>query len=123
MITVLPEKDIKITEAVFKEKGVPFTGDAGMVTAKSGEEILGRCLYYLTESQMTVLLLEPKDDLLMADGVLRSALHIAAERFVLDAVYGENTESEIFKKLGFIKDEKERKLDTDKLFGGCNCKK
>lgn len=123
MITVLPENNERITEAVFKEKGIPFTEDSGMVTAKSGGEILGRCLYYLSETRMTVLSLEPENDLLMADGILRSALHISAERFVMDAVYGENTDGEIFRKLGFIKDEKERTLDIDKLFGGCSCKK
>jgi hypothetical protein len=59
---------------------------------------------------------------MLADGVLRSALHVAAERSAMDARYVDTAPVELFKKLGFIKDADEHTLNIDKLFGGCGCK-
>ncbi len=123
MITVLPEKDFQKVKEIFAENELSCNEFSGCVTAKSGEEVLGYCLYNLDKNQITILKLEPTEDLLMADGVLRSALHVAAESFVLDARYTADMDNIIFKKLDFIKDETQRKLDIDKLFGGCSCKK
>ena len=61
------------------------------------------------------------DDFL-ADGLLRSTLHVAAERSVLNAFYeGADTER-LCEKLGFILNRDEKRLDTDKLFKSCCCK-
>ena len=123
MIEVLPERDpVKIKE-LFADKGIQFKETAGFVSAKCGEDILGFCLYYLDEKRMDILCIEPLDDLLLADGILRSTIHIACERFVMDVRYSENLDDKIFEKLGFIKNRESRSLDTDKLFGGCGCQK
>ena len=58
---------------------------------------------------------------MLADGILRSALHVAAQSFVLDAFYDDSAPVDLFKRLGFIKNADEKRLDIDKLFGGCNC--
>ena len=81
------------------------------------------CLYSLTKDKMTVFTVEPQNDILLADGILRSALHVAAENFVLDAFYAKSAPIELFNTLGFIKNKDENRLDIDKLFGGCNCHK
>ena len=121
MIAVLPEKDIENIRSAFLENGLEYTESSGMVTAKSGNEILGRCLFYLDKDFMEILKLFPEDDLLIADGVLRSTIHIACERFVMNITYSEKANSRIFKTLGFIKDETKRTLNPDKLFVGCAC--
>ena len=123
MITVSPLKDGELIKKFFLEKGYDFTENSGCVAAICGDETLGKCLYYLFEKGITVLSVEPKDDIMLADGILRSALHVAAEKSAMDARYEDTAYEELFDKLGFIKDKKEKNLDIDKLFGGCNCHK
>ena len=50
---------------------------------------------------------------MLADGILRSALHIAAERSIMDARYAENASEELFEKLGFVKNKEEKQLDIE----------
>ncbi|MBO4468058.1 MAG: hypothetical protein J5766_02025 [Clostridia bacterium] len=123
MITVSPEKDRGKIKAVFAENGFDYADDSGVVSAKAGDELLGYCLYRLDGKRMEILKLFPTDDLLLADGILRSTIHVACERFVMDIRYSEDMDAKVFKRLDFIKDESERTLNADKLFGGCHCQK
>jgi hypothetical protein len=60
---------------------------------------------------------------MLADGILRAALHQAAERSAMDARYSPDVPEALLKTLGFIKDADTRTLDIDKLFGSCcSCK-
>ena len=122
MITVLPCKDKDEIKERFLKSDLEYNEKSGFVSAKSGDEELGFCLYYLDEKSICILNLEPQNDIMLADGVLRSALHVAAERSAMDARYVDTAPVELFKKLGFIKNEDEHTLDIDKLFGGCGCK-
>lgn len=121
MITVMPERDKEKVKTVFAENGFEYNDNSGVVTAKCGDEVLGFCIYYLDDSKMEILKISPTDDLMMADGVLRSTIHVACERFVMDIRYANDLDSDIFKRLDFIKNEEERTLNADKLFGGCHC--
>lgn len=123
MITVSPLKDKKLIENFFQEQNYEFNENSGCVAAMDGDEVLGKCLYYLYEKGITVLSVEPHNDLMLADGILRSALHVAAQRSAMDARYQDKSYETLFEKLDFIKDKEERTLDIDKLFGGCNCHK
>ena len=121
MITVLPSKDREEIKRIFSEKNVEYCENSGCVIAKQGDEVLGKCLYNLDEKCMTILEIEPKDDIMLLDGILRSTLHIATERSIMDAKYSKKSDEKIFETLKFIKDKNLRTLDTDKLFGGCKC--
>ncbi len=121
MITVAPSSDKAFINDCFKKSGLSVDDNSGVVVAKSGDEVLGFCLYKLYEKGITVLHIEPKDDLPLADGILRSTLNVAAIRSAMDARYEGKDNEELFEKLGFILDEKEKKLDIDKLFKGCGC--
>ena len=123
MITVSPLKDTKEIHCVFAENGYEFTENSGAVLAKDKEIILGFSLYYLDPKGITILCVEPKEDIMLADGILRSALHVAATKSAMDAKYEGETYEELYEKLGFIKDKNAKTLDIDKLFGGCNCGK
>lgn len=122
MISVIPVKDKKEIEDIFKSRGFEVTENSGAVLAKSGNELLGSCLYYLDQKSIVILSVEPKEDLMLADGILRSALHVAAERSAMDAFYNDASDEGFYQKLGFIKSKEEKRLDIDKLFGGCCCK-
>ena len=122
MITVSPEKDkIKIKQ-LFEDKKIDFNSYSCAVIARDGDEILGYCLFELTEKKITVFAVEPEGDIMLADGILRSALHVAAERFVMDAHYSDKAPEKLFDTLCFIKDKENKTLDIDKLFGGCCCR-
>ena len=72
----------------------------------------------MTNKKITVNYIEPQADLGLADGILRSTLHVAAERSIMNAFYGGNIE-EIIKNLNFVKNVEEKTLDIDKLFSSC----
>ena len=121
MITLLPEKDKKTVKKIFDGKSIEYNENSGCMIAKSGDEILGMCLYYLDKRSMTVLYIEPTNDIMLLDGILRSTIHIATESFVLDIKYADKSYEDIFEKLGFIKDKSTNSIDADKLFKGCGC--
>lgn len=121
MISVLPCKDRSEITALFNKHNIETDDCSGCVIARTGDEVLGYCLYRLDSKTITVFAVEPQGDIMLADGILRSALHVAAENFVLDAYYDDKAPIDLFRKLGFIKNADEKQLNIDKLFGGCNC--
>lgn len=123
MISLKPSKDkIQIAE-FFKKHGLATDEFSGCVTAIEKDIIIGYCLYRLDDKSMTVFAIEPQSDIMLADGILRSTLHVAAENFILDAFYSDDAPIGLFKNLDFVKNENEKRLNIDKLFGGCGCKK
>lgn len=119
MISLAPLKNRQEIAEIFKEKKFEFNEFSGCVTAKNGNEILGICLYYLTNERMTVLHIEPIENIPLADGILRSTLHVAAERSIMDTFYGDGVPEEFLNKIGFIKNSETKSLDIDKLFKSC----
>ena len=121
MISVLPCREKNEIERLFNNHNLKTDEFSGCVIASEKQNVLGYCLYSLTEKQMVIFALEPQKDIPLADGILRSALHVAAENFVLDAFYDDSAPVDLFNLLGFIKNDQEKRLNIDKLFGGCNC--
>ncbi len=121
MISVLPSRDRSQIEDLFKRHNLEINEFSGCVIASERQNVLGYCLYNLTKDNMTVFVVEPQNDIPLADGILRSALHVAAENFVLDAYYDDTAPVELFRILHFIKNEDEKRLNIDMLFGGCSC--
>ena len=121
MISVLPCRDKQKVTELFAKHGIETDESSGCVIASQKDDTLGYCLYRLTSKSMTVFVVEPSNDIPLADGILRSALHVAAENFVLDAFYDDCAPVELFKLLDFIKNQDEKRLNIDKLFGGCTC--
>ena len=120
MLTLGPIKDKKQIEESFKEKGFPITEFSGVLKAQNGDKTEGLCLYELTNEKITVFYIEPTADIPLADGILRSTLHIAAEKSILNAFYGDKMSEDFLDKIGFIKSKTEKSLDIDKLFKGCH---
>lgn len=122
MITLAPMDNGSQIAEIFAQKGIEYNGFCGCVAAKMGEELLGLCLYELDNEKMTVHYLEPLNDIPLADGILRSTLHVAAEHSIMNVYYAETLPESFLKTIGFIKDEKEKTLNIDKLFQSCcNC--
>ncbi len=121
MISVIPCYDKQEIEKLFKKHKLCVDEFSGCVIATQKDEVLGYCLYSLDKRSITVLALEPQSDIPLADGILRSALHVAAENFVFDAFYDDCAPVDLFNTLNFIKNVSEKRLNIDLLFGGCNC--
>ena len=122
MIYLAPLSDRKEIRAFFEQKGFEFNEFSGCLTATVGEELLGLSLYELDGTKMTVHYIEPLSDIALADGILRSTLHIAAEKSIMDARYSETLPEAFLEKIGFIADKEQKALQINKLFQSCcNC--
>ncbi len=119
MITVLPVKDEEKIKELFKNNGLEYTTISSVVEAKEGEKVCGYCLFNLSKKDITVEKIEPTGDIFLADGILRSALHVAVCNNVNTAFYGENAPLEMLKKLKFILNEETKELNINKLFESC----
>lgn len=119
MLTLGPEKNKEKVEKFFLSKNVDYNEDSQCVICKAGEEILGFCLFDLSNEKITVKYLEPFDDIALADGILRSTLHVAAEKSIMNAYYSDTVPEQFLHKLGFIENESEKKLNINKLFESC----
>lgn len=123
MLTLAPVKDKAEISEIFKAEGFEANENSGCVLCKNGEELLGLCLYDLSKDKMVIRHIRPITDLSLADGILRSTLHVAAERSIMNAFYADTVPEEFFAKIGFIKNIEEKRLDIDKLFSSCqSCK-
>lgn len=123
MISVLPVWEKERLCVMYGSAGLDITEQSGAVEASDGSSVLGFCLFELSEKGIGIRYISPENDIMLADGLLRSALHIAAERSAMDARYSDTVSEGLLKRLGFIKNADEKMLDIDKLFGGCGCKK
>ncbi len=123
MISILPTTDRALIRNFYIKHSLPYGENAAAVIAREHTEVLGYCLFDLYDRSVLVRFLTPETDLLLADGILRSALHVAAEHFAMDARYCETAPGELFKKLGFVPAGQDGILDIDLLFRGCHCEK
>lgn len=119
MIALAPLSDREEISRLFSENGLDFTQNSGCVSAKCGEEVLGFCLYDLDKNGIIIYKIVPENDLSLADGILRSTLHVAAERSIMNAFYSGGDTEKLCDKLDFIKDRSEKSLKINKLFESC----
>lgn len=118
MIEILPERRSEVLTPLYEKHGL-CTGDTRMASiAKFGDEVLGYCLFELTSERLTVFALEPQDDLMLADGILRAGLHVGVANEVMNAFYTDTVNEQLLKRLGFIGDEP-KSLRVEKLFQSC----
>ena len=123
MIYLSPIKDRERIKGLFEENNIPFDEFSGCVSATDKGEEIGFSLFSLDDKQITVYCIEPLNDIPLADGILRSTLHVAAEHSVMNAFYADSLDEAFLEKIDFIKDREEKRLDIDKLFkSSCNCK-
>ena len=121
MITLGPVEDRKTVQKLFFENGLKFGDHSQCVAAKCGENTEGYCLFEMFPDKIVIKLINPDTDIMLADGILRSTLHVGTERSIMNAFYESTVSEEMLNKLGFVKEAKEKTIDTDRLFQGCQC--
>ncbi len=119
MITLTLCNDKNRVEQIYRERNIEKNKTSCLLEAKDRDRLEGFCLFDIDGEKIVIRDIEPQKDLFLADGVLRSALHVAAERFIFNAFYAHTVPEEFFRKLGFIKSETDKTLDIDKLFKSC----
>lgn len=122
MIEIHPLKDKDKLAVLYKNAGVIMNADSIAIVATDGDEVLGNCLFDMGNDSITVHHIEPKDDIMFADGLLRSALHVGVQNGKMTAFHSESAPVELISKLGFIKNDIKNELNVEKLFSSCkNC--
>lgn len=119
MISVLPCNEKERVAALYAEESLPFSAESCAVIAREGTRELGYCLFDFKKDRVMVRSLRPQSDLALADGILRSALHVAICRGVIQAFYAPDAPEKLFLKLGFVENADKRTLDITKLFKKC----
>ena len=124
MIALAPISDRDEINRLFLENKLNFSKISGCKKKKCGEEVLGFCLYDLDKNGIIIYKIVPENDLSLADGILRSTLHVAAERSIMNAFYSGGDTEKLCDSLGFIINKEEKRLNINKLFESCcSCKK
>lgn len=122
MITVKPLNDRDALAALYAQNGEAFSDTSMAVVAAQEDTVLGYCLFDLDAERIAIGKISPQNDLLLADGILRSALHVALNRRVIVAEYTDSAPKNLLDKLDFVKSAENRTLKIEKLFSSCqNC--
>ena len=124
MIAIKPLREKDKLLNLYKKANVIMNENSMAVVAADGDEILGVCLFDMTEKQLLIHHLEPANDIMLVDGILRSALHVGVENGKMLAFYSNSAPEKLFKMLNFIKNDETRELNVQLLFSSCgNCGK
>ena len=119
MIEIHPIREKDKLVPLYKAANIELNDNSMAVVASDGDEILGNCLFDLTDEFFMLHSIEPSDDTYFADGLLRSALHVSAENNIMTAYYAKTAPVELLDKLKFIKNAENNELDISKLFNSC----
>lgn len=124
MLEILVCDDAKITKELYDSIGLEYNDLSLAIRAMNKSECLGFALFSIDGSSETVYAVEPKDDMMLADGLLRSALHVGTERGITDAFYSLTEYEELYSKISFIESREEKRLKLQNLFTDCcHCNK
>ncbi len=123
MISILRIKDENRLKELYRESGIEFSENSAAVDACQNDDCLGYCLFTETENSVVIRKIEPLTDLPLADGLIRSVIHIGFQNGRDKAYWENDADTGIFSKLGFIKDAEKKELKAEKLFESCCCGK
>ena len=124
MLEILVCEEKEKTEALYKSLGIEYKPEYLAIRAMNREECLGFSLFKIEDNSETVFAVEPKTDRMLADGLLRSALHVGCERGITEAYYSGDDYVVLYEKIDFIEDLQNQKLKLQNLFTDCcACKK
>lgn len=121
MIEVNILKDFYETKKIFEDNSIKFENNCFCMAAKDGEQILGFCLFKYENDFVLIKELHPRNDLMMADGVLRSTFFVASNRGIEKAFYDNRDIEPMLKKLDFVDNTQYKSLKIKKIFDSCGC--
>ncbi|MBQ4131886.1 MAG: hypothetical protein IJD71_06065 [Clostridia bacterium] len=124
MLEILVCEDKEKTKDLYTSLDIEYKEEYLSICAMAGDECLGFALFEISGGAETVFAVEPKNDPLLADGLLRSALHVGTERGITKAFFCGDDYVELYKKINFIEDLETKELKLQNLYSDCcACKK
>lgn len=123
MIEVLKIKNAEVIKETYFAKNIEYNDGDMLICATEKENIIGQILFSCNNKEITLKYAEPKEDILLLDGLIRSMLHYASENCIEKAFYTDTAPVEQIEMLGFIEDVDNKSLKMLGLLGSCeNCK-
>lgn len=123
MIEVLKTEDKDIIKETYSAKNIEYNDGDMLISATENGVIIGQILFSATDKEIILKYAEPKEDILLLDGLVRSMLHFASENCIEKAFYTDSAPIEQLNKLRFIDDLDNKSLKMLGLLGSCeNCK-
>ena len=119
MLEVLVCNEPQTVAAFYAKHGLKVTGASKLVRAMLGQQCLGYCLFELSETAATVQVVAPAGDAMLADGLLRSALHVACQHGATAAYYSNPALVPLLEKINFLQNKAEKRLKLNNLYSGC----
>ena len=124
MLEILICEDKEKAKDLYASLDIEYKEEYLAIRAMAGDECLGFALFEINSGSETVFAVEPKNDALLADGLLRSALHVGTERGITKAYFQGDDYIELYKKINFIEDLENKELKLQNLYSDCcACKK
>lgn len=122
MLQILKKDGTDGYERVLGELELSANPNISISEAVDGGNVNGYCIYELRPDGITVYMISDGGDLMLADGILRSVLFLAAFKGVEKAVFEKGSEK-VPNRLGILKDGNVLEPISD-IFGGCEgCKR
>ena len=121
MLQIIKKDGTKGYESVLGDLGLSENKNVMISEAVDGEKVNGYGIYELRPDEEVIYKISDGGDLMLADGILRSILFLAALRGVEKAVFECGSEK-LPNRLGILKDGTVLEPISD-IFGGCeSCK-
>lgn len=121
MVEVLVCNEKAVTQQLFNTAGIFMNENSFCIRAMDKERCLGFCLFEIEKSVARVLYIYPEEDRMLADGLLRTALHVGNERGIDEAFYGDKVSEALLEKINFLEEKCEKRLRLQNLFTDCCC--
>ncbi|MBQ7288373.1 MAG: hypothetical protein IJW78_01475 [Clostridia bacterium] len=123
MIQIQPENNALTIQALCRTANIPYRDTMTGAIMHDGDVRLGYSLFEMQDGYAVIHAMEPVDDVSLADGMLRSTIHMALQGNCFAVYYTDSAPEAIFIKLGFVMNCEKKQLNTHKLFEGCSgCK-
>ena len=123
MIEVLKVSDKNVIKDTYIAKNIDYNDGDMLICATENNNVIGHILFSCTNDAVVLKYAEPKEDILLLDGLIRSMLHYASENCIKSAFYADTAPVEQLAKLRFIDDTGIKSLKMLGLLGCCeNCK-
>lgn len=123
MIEVLKVENTEVIKETYFAKKIEYNDGDMLICATQNKNVIGQVLFSCNAKEITLKYAEPKEDILLLDGLIRSMLHYASENCIENAFYTDTAPIEQLNKLRFIEDMNNKSLKMLGLLGSCeNCK-
>lgn len=121
MLQIIKKDGTEGYEKILEKLELTGNAEISISEAVDGEKVDGYGIYELRPDCITVYMISDNGDLMLADGILRSILFLAAFKGVEKAVFEKGSEK-LPNRLGILKDGTVLEPISD-IFGGCEgCK-